>query len=269
MSVRVAAVQYRPDFADARSNSLRVVEEIGALAGQGVQLAVFPEAAVTGYCFESEKEARRAALSLESPEITEIGRSASNLAMWVIVGFAEKFQGSLFNSAALFGPEGLVGVYRKTHLPCLGLDRFVAPGNALPVFDTPAGKIGILICFDIRFPEASRTLALAGAEIICLPTNWPDTAQLASDVLCRARAIENHVYVIASNRVGTENGFEFIGRSKIISPDGEVVAALDSRESGVVIADIEPAMASNKRVVRREGQYEMDLFEARRPDLYA
>ncbi|MGI8923569.1 MAG: carbon-nitrogen hydrolase family protein [Fimbriimonadales bacterium] len=266
--VRVAAVQYQPDFADAGSNASRIATQIEILAGQGVELAVFPEAAVTGYCFGSEDEARGAAVSLESPEMKDLERGASGVGIWAVVGFAEDFRGRLFNSAALYGPDGLAGMYRKTHLPCLGLDRFVARGDSLPVFDTPVGKIGILICFDIRFPEPARTMALAGAEIICLPTNWPETAQSASDVLCPARAIENHVYVIASNRVGTENGFEFIGRSKIIAPCGEVLAALDSKETGAIVSNIDPTKASDKRIVRKLGEYEMDLFEARRPELY-
>ena len=76
----------------------------------------------------------------------------------------------------LVGPEGLVGSYRKSHLPFLGVDRFVAPGDELPVFDTPIGRIGLEICYDLRFPEVTPTLALAGAEIVCLPTNWPMAA---------------------------------------------------------------------------------------------
>jgi len=267
--VRVAAVQYEPDFADAPCNAARIADQIADLGRQGVQLAVFPEAAVTGYCFSSAEEAGDAAVSLESAEMKAIERAASGVGAWAIVGFAEQFRGSMFNSAGLYGPGGLVGVYRKTHLPHLGLDRFVARGDSLPVFDTPIGKIGILICFDIRFPEAARTMALAGAEILCLPTNWPETAQSASDILCPARAIENHVYVIASNRVGAENGFEFVGRSNIIAPCGEVLAALDSKKAGVIFADIDPVLAANKRIVRKEGEYEMDLFESRRPDLYA
>jgi len=169
----------------------------------------------------------------------------------------------------MFGPDGLVGVYRKSHLPWLGLDRFVTAGDELKVFDTPLGKIGILICFDIRMPEPARALSLQGADIICLPTNWPDSAQPSSDVICPARTLENHVYLAAANRVGEENGFHFIGRSKIIAPGGHILAALDNTDEGVAIAEVDFEKARAKRVVREEGEYELDLFGARRPELYS
>lgn len=266
--MRVAAVQYRPDIADSKSNSRRIASQIEELAHQGVELAVFPEAAVTGYCFDSREDAEKAAVSMESDEIVSIAEACARAEVHAIFGFAEKDGKTLYNTAAFIGPRGVIGKYRKTHLPHLGLDRFVGKGDALPVFDSEVGKIGILICFDIRFPEPGRVMALAGADVICLPTNWPSSAEPASDIVCPARAIENHVYVVASNRVGEENGFRFIGRSKIIAPGGAVLKALDNEEEGVIIADIDLDVARKKRLVRIPGKYEMDLIEARRPELY-
>lgn len=267
--MRAAAVQFRPDFANADSNAQRITRDLRHLADEGVELAVYPEAALTGYCFDTREEAESAALILEdSEQIHEIGNACKENRIHCIFGFAEKNGRNLYNTAAFFGPTGLLGVYRKTHIPCLGLDRFVTEGDSLTVFDSPIGRIGILICFDIRFPEPARTMALSGADIICLPTNWPTSAEPSSDILCPARAIENHVFIVASNRVGVEKDFRFIGRSKIVAPGGDVLQALDNEEEGTIIADIEVAEARNKRLVRIPGKYEMDLFAARRPELY-
>ncbi|MER3465979.1 MAG: hypothetical protein C4340_01945, partial [Armatimonadota bacterium] len=105
-------------------------------------------------------------------------------------------------------------------LPYLGMDRFVEVGDALDVFDIPGARIGILICFDVRIPEAARTLALKGADILCVPTNWPQQAILTSNCVCPARASENQTFVIAADRVGEENEVRFLGYSKIIAPGG-------------------------------------------------
>lgn len=264
--MRAAVVQFAPVFMESAQNSQFIADKVRELAAAGVQLAVFPEAAITGICFESAAQAEAAAVSAEGPELEKIASACQ--CSYCVVGFAERLDGNLYNSAALIGPEGLIGVYRKTHLPCLGLDRFVRPGGEYPVFDTQIGKIGIVICFDVRFPESVRTLSLKGAEVICVPTNWPETADVSSDIICPARAAENHVFVLASNRVGDENGFRFIGKSKIIAPGGVVLAAADSDEVIDLCANIDPALARNKKVVKRPGEYEMDYFGARRPELY-
>jgi predicted amidohydrolase len=264
----VAACQFAPIFADARSNSTTISKTISELGASGMDLIVFPEAAVTGYCFGSADEARSAAVALDSHEMGTIRDACREAGVHAVVGYAESAGRDLYNSAAIFGPDGIVGNYRKTHIPCLGLDRFVKGGDELPVFDTPIGKIAVLICFDIRFPEAARTLSLRGAEIICVPTNWPESAELASDIMCPARTIENNIFIVACNRVGVENSFRFIGKSKIIAPGGRILAALENDSEGVISAEIDVSEARQKRIVKRPGEYEMELFAARRPELY-
>jgi predicted amidohydrolase len=265
--MRLAVVQSAPIFADADSNSNSIAERIRSLAEESAEFIVFPEAAVTGYCFSSREQAASAAVECSGPHLARIEEACCKNGVWAVVGFAENLGGTLYNSAGLWGPSGLVGVYRKTHLPCLGLDRFVAPGNSLPVFDTPFGKVGILICYDIRVPEATRSLALDGADLVCLPTNWPESAQPSSEIVCPTRALENHVFVAASSRVGEENGFRFIGLSRIVAPGGVTLASLGADE-GALTCDIDLGVSRQKHIVRRPGEYEIDILESRRPDLY-
>jgi predicted amidohydrolase len=111
-------------------------------------------------------------------------------------------------------------------------------------------------------------LALQSADIVCLPTNWPESAQPSSDIICPARCIENNIYVAAANRVGEERGFNFIGRSKIIAPGGKILAALDNTDEAVAIAEVDVEKARTKRVVRIPGEYELELWTSRRPELY-
>lgn len=267
--IHLAVVQFAPTFANPKENTERIRDYIASCAKAGAHLAVFPEAALTGYCFSTREEAENSAISREAPYLLQIEKTCAQTKCGVIVGFAEQENQDLYNSAAFYTPSGLLGIYRKTHLPLLGLDRFAKRGDRLEPFESPYGKIGILICFDNRFPESARTLALKGAEIICLPTNWPQTAEKNSDWVCPTRAMENHVFFAAANRVGEEKGFRFVGRSKIISPSGEILASADHTEETVLVAQIEPAKARSKHVVIRPKEYELNLWGERRPDLYS
>jgi predicted amidohydrolase len=149
------------------------------------------------------------------------------------------------------------------------VDRFTTPGD-IPyrVHDLPIGRLGILICYDLRFPEPPRILTLRGAQILALPTNWPESSAIQPDVFTRSRAAENRIFVLAADRVGEERGARFLGRSQIVAPDGTVLreAARDAQE--LLLADIEPAEADIKHVVVRAGEHEMDCLADRRPDLY-
>lgn len=264
--MKLAVAQFAPRFAEPERNATEISHGI---LSTPADLIIYPECALTGYCFGSREAALDVALRIDSQPIQMLLQACGRVNAYAIVGLAETDGEHIYNSAVLIGPAGIEGVYRKTHIPCLGLDRFVTPGRDLPVFNLPFGKIGILICFDIRFPEAPRSMALRGADLICLPTNWPETAESASDIICPARAIENHVFVAAANRVGTESGFHFVGKSKIVAPGGEILAAADHDEETILIHDVNLAEASNKQIVKRPGEYEMHLIESRRPNLYA
>lgn len=263
MTLRAASVQMDVVIGDPSTNVARIVSHIEALEEQGVRLAVFPECAVTGYCVGSVEEAE--GICVEPSVLEPIRQAADRTGMVVVAGFAER---GLFNTAALFDPGQEPRYYRKTHLPELGYDKYSHTGDALDVFETSVGRIGILICFDVRHPESARVLGIKGADIIALPTNWPTGADISADNLCIARAVENKVYVITANRVGSENGYAFIGKSKIIAPAGAILDSAKGAEQAVLMADLDLEVARNKRNVTVPGKHETTILESRRPELY-
>ena len=173
----------------------------------------------------------------------------------------------LYNVAVLVGPDGLVGSYRKTHLPFLGVDRFTVAGDELPVYDTPLGRIGLEICYDLRFPEVTRTLALRGADIVAHPTNFPLAAKGQTELITVARAAENRIFLLTANRVGKERWAEFCGWSQIVDPFGKRLAEAGETGEALLVAEIDVEKARDKDYVV-PGQYELYLFRDRRPDLY-
>jgi predicted amidohydrolase len=265
---KVASVQMNVAFSNVSSNLQKVIRHLNNLAKHQVRLAVFPEAALTGYCFDSLESALSVAIDCSQPgPLDELKACCDFLDISAMVGFAEKSGSLLYNSVAFFEPGHPRRIYRKTHLPFLGMDRFATPGDQLVVWDTAVARIGPLICFDLRPPEPARTLTLDGAEIIAVPTNWPEGAENSAEHVAIARACENHVFVITCNRVGTENGFRFIGKSKIIHASGKVLAAAEAFEV-VLIAEIDPSEADQKRVVNVPGAYEVEIVSCRRSNLY-
>jgi predicted amidohydrolase len=268
--MRLACVQSNVIFGDPIANATAGAARLKALKEQGVDFAVFPEAFLTGYCVECQADADALAIAAgEAPHaaLTVFRDACEANDIMAVVGFAENSGGDVYNSAVLFEPGKEPRFYRKSHLPDLGLDKFVKPGNELPVFDTRVGRVGILICFDLRAPEATRVLAMQGADIIVLPTNWPVGAETSADHIAIARAAENRVFLATCNRVGEENGFRFIGRSKIVDPSGRVLAQAEADEA-VLMADIDVAEARQKRTVNIPGKYETEVFASRRPELY-
>jgi predicted amidohydrolase len=158
--------------------------------------------------------------------------------------------------------------YRKLHLPFLGCDRFAAPGDLpLAVADTPLGRIGLSICYDGSFPESARVLKLRGAQLIVLPTNWPEAATISRAYQSIVRAFENHVHYAACNRVGSEGGFRFPGDSKIVDCTGRVVAQSGDGEA-LLLAELDLPAADVNRIVNVPGKYELDRIAHRRPEHY-
>ena len=252
-------------FGDTAHNIETVQRHLESQAKWSTDLVVFPEAALTGYCVSSREEADSIAIDRDAlAPIYETCR-VHNIAC--VVGFAEKEGGNLYNAATAIGPSGLLGHYRKIHIPCLGLDQHVQGGDDWCLFEWAGARIGILICFDLRIPEAARTLTLMGADVIALPTNWPHGAEVSAEYNTVSRAAENRIFLAACNRVGKEHGFQFFGASSIIGIDGEVLAKAGDGEE-VIQADFEPERARTKRRVVIEGKYETDCVGARRPDLY-
>ncbi len=266
--MRVAVAQIEPRLGEKERNLETCLARMEEAAAEGAQLLVLPECAIPGYIFESADEALPFAEEIPGPSTELLEREARRLGLYVVCGLLERDADMLRNAAVLVSPDdGLLGTYRKTHLPFLGVDRFVVPGDELPVWDTPLGRIGIEICYDLRFPEVTRTLALRGADIVAHPTNFPVAARIQTELITVARAAENRIYLLTANRVGKERTGEFCGWSQIVDPFGVRLAEADGTEETLLVADVDLEKARNKDYVI-PGEYELYLFGHRRPELY-
>jgi predicted amidohydrolase len=265
--MRVAVAQMEPKLGEKGRNLEACLARLEEAAGAGAKLLVLPECALPGYMFDSAEEAMPFAEEIPGASTEVLEQACRRLGVHVVCGLLERDGDLLRNAAVLVGPDGLVGSYRKTHLPFLGVDRFTAPGDELHVFDTPLGQIGLEICYDLRFPEVTRTLALRGAEIVAHPTNFPMAAKVQTELITLARAAENRIYLLTANRVGKERWGEFCGWSQIVDPFGKRLAEAGETDEALLLADIDLEKARDKNYVI-PGEYELYLFGDRRPDLY-
>jgi predicted amidohydrolase len=266
--MRVAVAQTEPKLGEKKRNLEVCLGRLEEAAAAGAQLLVLPECAIPGYMFDSGDEAMPYAEEIPGPTTEALAEACRRLDVYAVCGLLERDGDVIHNAAVLVGPEGLIGSYRKTHLPFLGVDRFVVPGEELPVFETPLGRIGLEICYDLRFPEVTRTLALKGADIVAHPTNFPMAAKVQTEVITLARAAENRVYLLTANRVGKERWGEFCGWSQIVDPYGRRLAEAGETEEALLVADVELEKARDKDYVI-PGEYELYLFGHRRPELYS
>lgn len=270
-TVRVAAGQARALPHDIDKNVQLTCDMMHKAAERGVQLLVLPECGLTGYVYSSAAEVQSVAIAAEGSETRQVADLAHTLKMHVVIGMLESSPTSatvVYNTAMLIAPDGSMIPYRKTHLPSLGADRFVTAGDNQPVVvDTEIGRLGLSICYDLRFPEWARALALQGADIILNPTNWPVAAERVAELFTRVRAAENHVYVIVANRGDDENGVPFIGKSQIVDPTGSILASSE-RGPDLLVADIVPTRSRTKDIAIPEDNFSISLFNDRRPNLY-
>jgi predicted amidohydrolase len=266
----VCGVQTHVTFADNAANLDRMLRWLEQDEIAGCDLVVFPECMLSGYCYASLEEAMPHAQSIPGPATDAIAQQCRERRTHIAFGMLEKTDdGRIYNSCPLIGPEGLIGVYRKVHLPFLGIDRFVSQGaNRFVAHDAGGMKVGIHICYDGSFPESSRCLALDGADVLILPTNWPPGADTFAKYLPNARALENNVYFMSVNRVGTERGFRFIGNSRICDPNGNPMADAAHENEQILKATIDLAKARNKRLVRVPKEHVIDRWADRRPGYY-
>lgn len=276
--IRTAVCQYAPILGDLPANVEKGARAIQEAAESGADLIVLPEMANSGYVVFSGEEARALAERPdESPAIARWQQLAQEYNTYVIAGFGEKVSDTaLYNSALVIGPSGILGTYRKTHL-FFEEKLYYRPGDlGFPVFDLPFGKIGILICYDLRFPEASRILALKGADVICVPTNWvsmmtPDRLWDAqgycqANYVALANAAMNQVFVACADRVGAERGVQFLGCSLIIDPAGTPLAGPASADGEEVLVT-EMNLSAARRAKNRNDLNHTWLD--RRTDLYS
>jgi 5-aminopentanamidase len=270
MTIRVAACQIDPQIGEVEANLDRIERAVADAAGAGARLAVLPEAAVTGYAFASLDEARPIARRATALAADRLRAVAGTHRLTVIAGTLEAEGDAVYNAAVLATPDGRQVTYRKMHLPFLGVDRFATPGPEPPwVVEVDGLRIGVLICYDLRFPEAARVCALDGADLICLPTNWPIGVDFHPDLFAPARAAENHCYLLAADRVGTERGTTFMGRSVFVDPDGQRLGMASSTGEELLVGEVDVDAARATHVRRRPGEHEWDTIADRRPGLYA
>jgi len=237
-----------------------------AVKDTSLDLLVLPEFFATGYQFVSKDEVAELAEPVPEGETTEfLTLLSKDKNVYIVAGLPEKDGETFYNSAVLTGPEGFIGLYRKTHL-FFEETLFFTPGDTgFRVWDTKIGRIGIMVCFDWFFPESARTLALKGAEVIAHPSNLvlPYCPQ-AMPVRC----LENKVYAVTANRIGTEQRKEgpaltFIGQSQVTSPRAEILVRAETDKEVMLAADIDLSLARDKTL----NPYN-DLFQDRRPSFY-
>ena len=264
-AIGVAALSPQVHLGDVDGNLKRVCGALEFAAARGARVIVLPELVTSGYVFADAAEAAAAALTRDDPRWDAL-RAALPEDVVAVVGYAEIDGDRLFNTAAVLTGDARLGDYRKAHL--WGAERLIfGPGDAAgAVFDTPAGRIGVAICYDSEFPEVPRRLALAGAELLALPVNWPlirrpDGEHPPEMIQAMAAARSSRLSTVIADRRGNERGVAWTGGTAVIDDDGWIAARPD--EDGVAFAELTSRPVGDKSLPPHN-----DLFADRRPDLY-
>lgn len=270
-SVTVACCQLALRVGRVEENRQRVREAVRTAAGRGAHIVVLPELANSGYVFESPGELLATAEPLDGATIREWEALAAELHVVIVSGFAELgTDGRAYNTAVLVDETGLRASYRKAHLWNAEKTYGFTPGShPPPVLDTPYGRIGVMVCYDVEFPEWVRLVALDGAELLCAPVNWPlyprpDGERPGEIVRVQADAAVNRMFVAVADRTGTERGQDWLGGTVIVDADGYPATALRLGEPAIVTATIDLAEARSKAISELN-----DVHRDRRPELYA
>jgi 5-aminopentanamidase len=268
--VKIAAAQIDPKLMANRENLDKILQYTRTATRNGARLIAFPECALCGYLFFNREEAIPYMETVPGPATDEIAGCCKETGSYVITGLLEIEGKNCFNTAVLVGPAGLIGKYRKIHLPFLGIDRYLDHGNQpFQVYKTAIGNIGMHICYDATFPESARVMTLMGADILVLPTNWPAGREKVPSLILPTRAYENRVFILAADRVGRERGSGFLGLSKIVDTLGNTLAQAGPDEEETIYAEIDLEEARHKRLIFKPGEFEMDFINDRHPEFYS
>ncbi|QFG23579.1 nitrilase-related carbon-nitrogen hydrolase [Actinomadura sp. WMMB 499] len=270
MVTRIVCAQVAPVVGDPAGNRARSVAAVRDAAARGAHVIVLPELVTSGYVFASAAEAADAAVTPADPVFAAWADAAGGPASGRVVvgGFCERGpDGRLYNSAAVVDRGAVAAVYRKTHLWDAEKTVFTPGDRPAPVVATTAGPIGVLICYDLEFPEMPRALARGGARLVAAPVNWPLVDRPAGErppeaVLAMAAARASRMFVACCDRTGDERGVRWTGGTVIVGADGWPLAEAGTR-SGVAVADVDLADAADKTASPRN-----DLLRDRRPELY-
>lgn len=262
---QITCVQMAPVLLDLASNRMRTVDAISKAVGAGADVVVLPELVTSGYMFEMDDNLRSVAIKRDDGLFFDWAEAVGTNSI-VIGGFCELGDdGLIYNSAAVVDASGVLAVYRKVHLWDREDGFFAAGSDKPPVIDTRHGQLGVLICYDLSFPEMARSLALRGADIIAVPTNWPLTprpeGERAAEVTtAMSTARLNRLYVACCDRSGAERSQQWTEGSTIIDPEGWILA---DAQDGSATTKIETHKAEDKRRTTQA-----DAFADRRPEMY-
>lgn len=263
-SAHLALIQFESVLCDTVANTQKACEMIGAAGAQGADLVVLPELFSTGYQLNIVgPRIAELAEPVDGPTVTALQEAARAAGSYVVAGLAltHDLTGVVYNSSVVIDRDGaLMGVYDKQHL--WALERFYfRSGSECPVFDTDFGRLGVMICYDMGFPEVARMLALQGADLVVCPSAWCAEDMDVWDVNAPARALENTVFLAAVNRYGVEDDLVMPGHTCLCNPRGHVVSRLEEESEGVLHAEIDLGTVA---AFRERSPYLRD----RRPDLY-
>lgn len=270
--ILIACIQMQPVVGEKSRNISRSLDLIAEAASRGSKLIVLPELCNSGYVFNTRQEAFELAEEIPGgPTCKAWAESAARQDLYIVAGIAEREGPALYNSSVVIGPQGHIGTFRKVHL-WNEENLFFEPGNlGFPVFKTPIGRIGTMICYDGWFPESYRLCALQGADIVCVPTNWvpiPGQAEgreAMANILVMAAAHSNSVFIAAADRIGTERGQPFVGQSIIVSYTGWPIAGpAGTDHEEIIYAEANLADARRKRNWNEYNQ----VLRDRRTDVY-
>jgi predicted amidohydrolase len=264
--MKVAAVQMEPRLYKEERILEKVCDFLKIAVSEGASLVVFPELCLTGLMKATSE-------TVPGPSTEALATEAKEYGVYIVAGLLEKYKEKFYNTAVLIGPSGIIGKYRKIHPWYPSEDIIpVEPGDlGYPVFTTSIGKIGMMICYDAWFPEPARVLAIKGAEIIAIPTHTGLYSMF--DYILRTRALENHVWIVASNAVAIieEEGmaWRIVGKSQVVSIFGEVLAEASSEKEEIINAEIDARAATHDKQLLPGTTWEKsDLFRARKQKTY-
>jgi len=244
-NINIALAQMRCKVGDKQQNIKKMKTFIVNAKKQKAQLIIFPELSLTGYTIRDLTY--DLAEPIPGPSIEAVSEITKEEKVYVVFGMPErslKARNLIYNTAVLLGPEGFVGKYRKMHLPTHSVfqeKRYFRQGYQTPVFETPLGKIGLIVCYDIFFPEISRSLRLQGAQLIVCISASPAVRSKFFEVFSLARAMENTCFFAFVNLVGIEDGLQFWGGSRLVAPNGSVIAQAKYDEEDMVFGSVDYA----------------------------
>jgi len=270
-AVTVACCQLAPVLGELEANRDRAAAAIEAAAASGAAIVVLPELAISGYVFAGREEAWALGEDLDGPTVHQWSALAAEHDLVIVGGVCERdvTAGALHNTAVVIDAGGLLGAYRKVHLWDREAQVFAAGSQPPLVLDTRPGRLGVIVCYDAEFPEWIRAAALAGAELLCVPTNWPREPRPAGErpsevVRVQAGAASNRMFIAACDRAGHERGTDWVSGTVIVGPDGYPLAGPACRDEPLtLVASCALARARDKRVGVRN-----DVLADRRPELY-